>query len=91
MWGKPVAYQIPISLLGKELDGKTSRITSSICRPLFSANSRESNEDGSLLADFVEKVGERQVGDIIRDLKHTMRTSTLGMYNTIICQSQKIK
>ena len=82
MRGKPATYQIPVTFLGKELDGKASRIASSIGRSLLSSNSGESNEDRRLLADFVEQVGTGQVRNIIRDLKHTVCASTLGVHNT---------
>lgn len=90
MWGKPATYQIPISFLSKELDGKSPGITSSICRSLFSTDRRESNEDRRFLADFAEKVGAGQVGDIIRDLEHTVCTSTLGVHNTSTRQSDQM-
>src|SRR5437773_6260142 len=75
-------YQIPIPFLSKELESKSTRITSSICRALFAADSRETNKNRRLLTDFTEMVGNSQIRNIVRDLKDTMSACTLCMDDT---------
>jgi hypothetical protein len=79
MWAP---YQIPIALVGKELDGKPTRIASCIRRPLFATDGGETNEHISLLADFGEEIRASQIGDIIRDFKYSVSACTLCMNDT---------
>ena len=77
--GGVVEDPVPVTLLGPELDGKTSRVTGSVRRAGLSSDGGKS--DGS--ANFGANAGEKRVGgdiaQIVGDLKVAMGSSTLGM------------
>jgi len=81
--GRP-AYQIPVTFVREELDGKATGIAGCIGRAFFTTDRRESNKDGSLLADLAKQVGHGQVRDIIGHFEDTMCAGTLGVDNTDI-------
>jgi hypothetical protein len=50
-----VADQIPVPFFGIKLHGKTSRITNSICRALFTSYGGEADKDRSAFANAIEE------------------------------------
>jgi hypothetical protein len=67
-----VTNHIPVTLFGVELDGETTRITFSICRTLLTSNSGKARENGSSLANLVQKFGLAKFGHIVSDLEVTV-------------------
>src|SRR5687768_12373966 len=74
-----VAYQIPIPLVGIELDGKTSHIAHRIGRAPFANDGRKADEDRCALT----RLGEQRGSGIFRQrfiaLEITMCGRTAGM------------
>jgi hypothetical protein len=52
-----VRYQVPIPFIREKLDSETTRVACCVSGAFFATDGRETNEDGSLLADFTEEVG----------------------------------
>lgn len=56
------------TLLSVELDGETTGVTSSISATLLTTNSRETKEDGSLLANVAQELGLGKMANVMGDL-----------------------
>lgn len=59
-----IANHIPDSFFGVELQGKSTRISSSICRPYLSTHSRKSCKNRGFLAHLVQESGLANVAHI---------------------------
>jgi len=77
--GGVVTNHIPVTFFSVELDGKTSGISFSISRTLFTTDSGESSENGSSLSDGVQKFGLAELGDVVGDFEVTVSTGALSV------------
>jgi len=80
-WGV-VGNHVPVALIGSELDGETTWVTSAIVRTRLTTDSRESDSDGTLLASL-EDVGKADVVKRLGGLVETVSSTTLGVNNTL--------
>jgi hypothetical protein len=78
-----VTNEVPVALLGLELEGEPTDISQGVTRAPLTGNSRDSSEDLGLLAHLSKGGGSTPVGDIMCTLKLTPGTSSLGVDNTI--------
>ena len=62
---------------------RTTRITRRVRGTGLATDGRETDGQGRLLADGVEERRAGKVGDIVRRLEVSMRTRTLGVYDTL--------
>src|SRR5512145_685248 len=74
-----VADQIPVTLVGVELDSKTSNIAHCIGRAAFTNNGREAYEDRRPLAGLVEQRRSRIFLKRLVAFEITMGGRTAGM------------
>jgi hypothetical protein len=58
-----VAHQIPVAVLGVELDGEASRLPQRLRRVATVHDAGEADEDGGALALLLEEPGARVLGD----------------------------
>jgi hypothetical protein len=72
-------HPIQIPLLGPDLHGKTSGITSSICATALSTDGRESDGRSGLVAHFGEELCRGKIGDLVGDLEVAVCAGTFGM------------
>ena len=56
-WGV-VGHHIPVAFFSSELDGETSRVTSTVVRARFATDRREADGDWAFLASFAEDIGK---------------------------------
>lgn len=81
-WGV-VANHIPVAFFSVELNGETSGISLGISRSLLTTDGGETSEDGGSLADGIEELSLADLGDIVSGFEITVRTSTLGVDDTL--------
>ena len=81
-WGV-VSNHIVVTLLGVELNGKTSWVSNSIWGTSLTSNSGESQEAWGLLTNFVKELGLGELGDILGDFHDTVSSSSLSMDNSL--------
>ncbi|MNE25402.1 hypothetical protein D3C80_1187310 [compost metagenome] len=60
-----VTHQIPVALLGIELEGEAAHVALGIGGPLLTGHCGEAQEDRGLLADCVEQVGLAELADVV--------------------------
>ena len=70
---------IPISLFGVELNREASRIASGVRRSLFTSDCRKTCNTFCLLTHSIEHIQGSQITDVVRNLKFSICSSTLGM------------
>ena len=80
--GSVVEHPVPVALFGVELEGKPTRVTSTVGGALFATDCRETSKHLGFLADSLEHVRNGKITDVICDLEFTIGASTLGMHNT---------
>lgn len=77
--GGVVSNHVPVALLSVELDGKTSGVSLSVGRSLFSSDGGETYGDGSSLSDGVEEVSMGELGDVVCDFEVPEGSGALGV------------
>ena len=60
-----VAHQIPVALLGIELEGEAAHIAFGIGGALLTGHGGEAQEDRGLLADGAEQIGLAELADVV--------------------------
>jgi len=75
-----VSDQIPIPLLGVELDCETADVALGVGRAAFAGNSGEAHEAGRLLADLGEDLRFRVTGDVAGHGERAEGTGALGVH-----------
>src|SRR5690606_33711572 len=78
-----VAHQVPVTLLGVELQGCTTDVTLGIGRATFTGDGGEAGEHRGLLPDFGEDPGLGVFADVVGNNKLTKRTGALGVHTTL--------
>jgi len=81
--GSIVEHPIQVTLLGPDLHGETSGVTSSICATAFSTDGRETDGRSGFVAHFGEELCRGKIGDVVGDLEVTVCAGTFGMDNTL--------
>jgi hypothetical protein len=66
-----VCHQVPVSLIGLELGGEASGITSAVVGSRLATNGRESNGNGALFA-LLERIRQTQIFERTCGLVYTM-------------------
>ena len=74
---------IPVSLFSVELEGKATRVTSTVGRALLTADGGEASNAFRLLAQPAEHVNGSQVGDVVRNLELAICSGTFRMDNAL--------
>lgn len=74
-----VEYPVEITFLSTNLDGKTTRITGSVCRARLASNRGETNSSAGPVANFFEEGGTSEVGNVVRYFKVAMRAGAFSM------------
>jgi hypothetical protein len=77
-----VSNNIPVTLLGVELDRKSANITNSIRRSTRSKYSRESEEDGGLTRCVGEDFGTSDIRSRFKEGELSKCAGASGMYDT---------
>lgn len=77
--GRIVEYPVEITFISTNLDGKTTRITSSVCRARLATDRGETNSSAGSVADFLEEGGTSEVRNVVRHFKVAMCAGTLSM------------
>lgn len=80
--GNIVSDDIPVTLIGIELQSKSTDITNGIGRTSRSKNSRETNKHRSSAGGIVQDIGTGELGDRSVELEVAMDTSATGVDNT---------
>lgn len=62
---------VPVSLLGSELEGESSRIAGSVGRSRFTTDSGESGRGTARVSNLGENVGLAEIGDVVGYLGKT--------------------
>ena len=78
-----VVHPIPNTFLRLDLNGKSTRITSCICRSALTTDSTESDSGRCLLANGCEEGVGSDIGQVVSDFKVSVSTSTLGVDDTL--------
>ena len=74
---------VPVALLGAELDGEATGVTSRVGGSTLATDGREAGGRARLVADLGEDVGAADVGDVVGDLKDTVGSGALGVDDTL--------
>ena len=77
--GSVVEYPVEIAFIGTNLDGKTTRITGSVCRARLATNGGETNSSAGSVANFLEEGGTSEVRNVVCHFKVAMCTGALSM------------
>ena len=77
--GSVVEYPVEIALISTNLDGKTTRITGSVCRARLATNRGETNGSAGSVANFFEEGGTSEVRDVVCHFKVAMRAGAFSM------------
>jgi hypothetical protein len=80
--GGVVCDKVPVALLGLELDGETSRITSEIARAGLATNSGESGGDWTL-GTLLEHVGHTEVLETVGTFPYTVGSRSFGVHDSL--------
>ena len=78
-YGSVVEYPVEIAFVSTNLYGKTTRITSSVCRARLATNRGETNSSAGSVANLFEKGGTSEVRNVVRHFKVPVCASTLSM------------
>src|SRR6266478_9586485 len=78
--GRIVADDVPVALLGIELQGEASDVALGIGRATLSGHGREASEHGRLLADLGEYLGLGVAGDVVGDGEGAIGATALCMH-----------
>ena len=81
--GDVVADEVPVAFLGVELHCKATNVAREVERSLASRDGREADEGFCLLANALEDVGARNVGQRFRQLEKAVRTVAAGMHDPL--------
>ena len=81
--GGVVGHVVPVALFRPELDGKASRITSTIVRAGFATDGGEADGDGALLALGAEHVCHAEIVQGLGACEDAMSPATFGVDNTL--------
>jgi len=76
--GCVVENPVKVALLSAELDGEAAWIASRVGRSTLATDRREAHSDGRLLA-LAKELGAAKVADVVRCLKDTVGSATLGV------------
>ena len=77
--GRVVAHEVPVALIGVELECEPAHITLGIGRPALAGDGRETQEAFGLLADFGKERGLGVLGDVVGDREGAVRAAALGV------------
>jgi hypothetical protein len=77
--GSIVEYPVEIAFISTNLDGKTTRITGSVCRARLATNRGKTNSSASFVANFLEEGGTSEVRNVVCYFKVAMCAGSLGM------------
>ncbi len=74
-----VADQVPVTLLGVELDREPTYVARGVDRTGAARHGREAHEYLGLLTDLGQNIGARELGQRLRQLEITVRPRAAGM------------
>lgn len=77
-----VSNNVMITFLGEEFDREASHIPNGVCATLFTTSRTEAEQDWSLLADSIHKLGRGERGNIISYFKLAPGTGCLSVNNS---------
>ena len=77
--GSVVEYPVEIAFISTNLDGKTTRITGSVCRARLATNGGEANSSAGSVTNFLEEGGASEVRNVVRHFKVAVCTGALSM------------
>lgn len=77
--GSVVKYPVEIAFVGANLDGKTTRITGTVCRARLATNCGETNSSAGSTTNVFEEGGGSEIGNVVRHFEVAVRASTLSM------------
>jgi hypothetical protein len=77
--GSVVEYPVEIALVSTNLDGKTTRITGSVCRARLATNRGETNSSARPVANFFKEGGTSEVRNVVCHFKVAMRAGAFSM------------
>ncbi len=75
-----VAHQVPVALLGIELDGRAANVALGVGGAALAGHRREAQEQVSLLADVGEELGLGVLGDVMGHLEGAVGARALGVH-----------
>ncbi len=78
-----VADDVPIALLGVELDGEAAHVAREVGRALVAGDSREPHEGFGLLARPLEQIGLADVGERFARLEEAMSPEAAGVHDAL--------
>lgn len=76
--GRVVEDPVEVALLGPHLDRKATGVTGRVGRARLATDGGEAEGEGRLFA-LLEKLGAREIRDVVRGLKDTVGTAALGV------------
>jgi hypothetical protein len=74
-----IEYPIEIAFISTNLDGKTTRITGSVCRARLATNRGETNSSAGSVANFIEEGCTTEVRNVVCHFKVAMCAGALSM------------
>lgn len=77
--GSVIEYPVEIAFISTNLDGKTTRITGSVCRARLATNGGETNSSAGSVANALEEGGTSEVRNVVCHFKVAMCAGALGM------------
>ncbi|MND83629.1 hypothetical protein D3C80_754970 [compost metagenome] len=77
--GGVVPHQIPVALLGVELEGEAAYVALGVGGALLTGHGGEAQKDRGLLADGVEQVGLAELADVVGHGKGAVGARALGV------------
>lgn len=78
-----VAHQIPVALLGVELEGEAAHVPLGVGGPLLAGHGGEAQEHRGLLADGVEQVGLAEGADVVGHGEGAVGARALGVHHPL--------
>nr|GEU28579.1 hypothetical protein [Tanacetum cinerariifolium] len=78
--GRVVAHDVPVALLGIELDGEAADVAFGIGRAALAGHGGKAHEDVGLLAHFRKQRGARVLGDVVGHRKGAVGARALGVH-----------
>ena len=78
-----VADQVPVALLGVELDREAAHVARRVHAAGATGHGGKAREDGGLLADLRQDVGSGEVGQRIRQLEEAVRAAAARVHDAL--------
>jgi len=78
-----ISHEIPVTLVGAELDGEPARVASAVVRAGLATHGAKPDGNGAFPSLRAEEVGYRQVGDGTGALENSMCPRALSVHDTL--------